>query len=66
MSRTIASQLANHFHKFDYRQLPDASRTAVKCLLLDYLGVAIAGSQTESGRAARMFAHRRALRRKHR
>jgi|KBSMisStandDraft_5_1062788.scaffolds.fasta_scaffold168597_2 2-methylcitrate dehydratase PrpD len=56
MSATIASQLANHFHKFDYRQLPDASRTAVKRLLLDYLGVAIAGSQTESGRAARMFA----------
>jgi 2-methylcitrate dehydratase PrpD len=56
MATTIATQLAQHFHKFDYRQLPDASRTAVKRLLLDYLGVAIAGSQTESGHAARMFA----------
>jgi 2-methylcitrate dehydratase PrpD len=56
MAATIAIQLANHFHKFEYRQLPDASRVAVKRLLLDYLGVAIAGSQTESGHAARMFA----------
>ncbi len=56
MAATIATQLATHFHKFDYRQLPDASRVAVKRLLLDYLGVAIAGSQTESGHAARMFA----------
>ena len=56
MAATIATQLAHHFHKFDYRQLPDASRIAVKRLLLDYLGVAIAGSQTESGHAARMFA----------
>jgi 2-methylcitrate dehydratase PrpD len=56
MAATIATQLAHHFHKSDYRQLPDASRIAVKRLLLDYLGVAIAGSQTESGHAARMFA----------
>jgi 2-methylcitrate dehydratase PrpD len=56
MATTIATQLAQHFHKFDYRQLPDDSRVAVKRLLLDYLGVAIAGSQTESGHAARMFA----------
>ena len=56
MPNTIAAQLADHFHKLDYRQLPDASRSAVKRLLLDYLGVAIAGSQTESGHAARIFA----------
>ena len=56
MATTIAVQLAQHFHKFDYRQLPDASKSAVKRLLLDYLGVAVAGSQTESGHAARMFA----------
>ena len=56
MAATIATQLAQHFHKFDYRQLSDASRVSVKRLLLDYLGVAIAGSQTESGHAARMFA----------
>lgn len=56
MATTIANQLAQHFHQFDYRRLPDASRIAIKRLLLDYLGVAIAGSQTESGHAARMFA----------
>ena len=56
MADTIAARLAQHFHKLDYRQLSDASRAAVKRLLLDYLGVAIAGSQTESGHAARMFA----------
>ena len=56
MTTTLATQLAQHFHKDDYRLLPDASRMAVKRLLLDYLGVAIAGSQTESGHAARMFA----------
>ncbi len=56
MTTPIAAQLAHHFHQYDYRQLPDASRAAVKRLLLDYLGVAIAGSQTASGRAARMFA----------
>ena len=56
MTTTIASQLAYHFHKFDYRRLPEASKAAVKRLLLDYLGVAIAGSQTESGRVARTYA----------
>src|SRR3954467_702384 len=56
MANTIATQLAHHFHKSDFRALPDASRHAVKRLLLDYLGVAIAGSQTESGHSARMFA----------
>src|ERR1035437_11024314 len=56
MTTTIAAQLANHFHQFDYRKLPQASQAAVKRLLLDYLGVALAGSQTESGRVARAFA----------
>ena len=56
MTTTIAARLANHFHQFDYRKLPQASQTAVKRLLLDYLGVALAGSQTESGRVARAFA----------
>ncbi len=56
MTTPIATQLANHFHKYDYRQLSDASKAAVKRLLLDYLGVAIAGSQSESGRVACTFA----------
>lgn len=56
MTTTIAVQLANHFHQFDYRKLPQASQAAVKRLLLDYLGVALAGSQTESGQVAREFA----------
>ena len=55
MTTTIAAQLAAHFHEFDYRGLPQASQAAVKRLLLDYLGVAIAGSRTESGRVARAF-----------
>ena len=56
MTTTIAAQLASHFQKFDYRRLPEASKAAVKRLLLDYLGVAIAGSQTESGSVARAYA----------
>jgi hypothetical protein len=45
MTTTIAAQLASHFNKFDYRRLPEASKAGVKRLLLDYLGVALAGSQ---------------------
>lgn len=53
---TLADRLGDHFRAFDYARLPEASRRAVKRLLLDYLGVAIAGSQTESGEVARKFA----------
>ena len=56
MAQTIARQLSQHFSRLDYAGLPEASRKAVKMLLLDYLGVAIAGSQTESGRIACRFA----------
>ena len=56
MTTTIAQQLAQHFCRLDIRAVPDASRHAVKRLLLDYLGVAIAGSQTESRRIACEFA----------
>ncbi len=54
--RTLAAQLAAHHSRLSYRQVPEASRHAMKRLLLDYLGVAIAGSQTESGVIAREFA----------
>lgn len=53
---TLADQLGNHFASFDASRLTDDTRRAVKRLLLDYLGVAISGSQTESGRVAREFA----------
>ena len=55
-SSTIAEQLADHFQSFDYDSLSEASRNAVKRLLLDYLGVAVSGSQTASGSVARKFA----------
>jgi 2-methylcitrate dehydratase PrpD len=56
MSQTIAETLAAHFESFNEASLSNASQTAIKRLLLDYLGVASAGSQTASGVAARRFA----------
>ena len=53
---TYARNLAERFSRLSYRQIPEDSRHAVKRLLLDYLGVAAAGSQTESGAVAREFA----------
>lgn len=55
-ARTLARQVAEHHAKLSYNQVPAGSRHAMKRLLLDYLGVAIAGSQTESGVIAREFA----------
>jgi 2-methylcitrate dehydratase PrpD len=54
--RTCARQLAEHHARLTYARIPAAGRKAMKRLLLDYLGVAIAGSQTDSGRIAREFA----------
>ena len=54
--QTHAQQLANRFAKLSYNDIAPASRHAVKRLLLDYLGVALAGSQSESGLIARQFA----------
>jgi 2-methylcitrate dehydratase PrpD len=56
MTKTIAEQLASHFSKFTVESLTPQARTAVKRLLLDYLGVGVAGSQTGSGKIARQFA----------
>ncbi len=53
---TLSQRIADHYAAFDYRQVPDATRHAVKRLLLDYLGVALAGSQTGSGQVARRYA----------
>ncbi|MBC7436740.1 MAG: MmgE/PrpD family protein [Bdellovibrionales bacterium] len=53
---TIAERLAAHFAGFGYADLSPASIKAVKRLLLDYIGVAVSGSQTQSGQVARKFA----------
>ncbi|HSQ05083.1 MAG TPA: MmgE/PrpD family protein, partial [Burkholderiales bacterium] len=54
--QTYAQQLAARFTALSLNQIDDKSRAAVKRLLMDYLGVALAGSQSESGRIARKFA----------
>ncbi len=56
MKKTVAERLAEHFCGFRYDGLPDQSHRAVKRLLLDYLGVALAGSRSETGRIAARFA----------
>jgi 2-methylcitrate dehydratase PrpD len=56
MNQTSAERLAQHFHSFTYARVSDATRHAVKRLLLDYFGVALAGSQSGSGRIGREFA----------
>jgi 2-methylcitrate dehydratase PrpD len=53
---TYAQQLAGRFSGLTFNDIDAGSRTAVKKLLMDYLGVALAGSQSESGRVARRFA----------
>jgi 2-methylcitrate dehydratase PrpD len=55
-NKTYAQQLAARFSALKLNDVEPASRTAVKRLLMDYLGVALAGSQSESGRIARRFA----------
>lgn len=55
MTSTISQQLAAHFAKLTYDSLPSESVTGLKSLLLDYLGVAIAGSQVSSGRVVRTY-----------
>lgn len=53
---TISEVIAPHYCGMTYEKLPKATIESVKHLLLDYLGVAVGGSQTESGRVAREFA----------
>ncbi|HMN78645.1 MAG TPA: MmgE/PrpD family protein [Burkholderiaceae bacterium] len=55
MTDTIAEALADHFQRFPATPV-EATRTAVRRLLLDYLGVGLGGSRTGSGRVARQFA----------
>lgn len=56
MDTTAAEQLARHFASLEYERIPSATIADARQLVLDYLGVAIAGSQTTSGRIARQFA----------
>jgi|UniRef100_UPI00404822E6 2-methylcitrate dehydratase PrpD len=53
---TLSTQLSKHLCGFKFDHLPPETIKSVKRLLLDYVGVAVAGSQTESGRIAREFA----------
>ena len=53
---TYAQKLAARFSGLTLTQIEPSSRAAVKRLLMDYLGVALAGSQSESGHIARRFA----------
>jgi 2-methylcitrate dehydratase PrpD len=56
MKATIAERLSEHFCRMSYAAVPAATRASVKRLLLDYLGVALAGSRSESGHVARRYA----------
>ncbi len=53
---THARALAGRFAGLTLNDIDAKSRAAVKRLLMDYLGVALAGSASESGRIARRFA----------
>lgn len=55
MTTTSAVQLARYFCSLERTGITESSRTAIKRLLLDYFGVAIAGSQSKSGSIARAF-----------
>jgi 2-methylcitrate dehydratase PrpD len=56
MTQTAAETLAGHFHALRYKNLPKGTVASVKRLLLDYLGVALSGSRSESGEIGRTFA----------
>ncbi|MGH3741332.1 MAG: MmgE/PrpD family protein, partial [Micromonosporaceae bacterium] len=53
---TLTSRLGEHFSGLKPAQQPDAGIAEMKRLLLDYLGVALSGSQADSGRLAGDFA----------
>jgi len=53
---TLTSDLGNYFSELQFAQIPAEKKTDIKRLLLDYLGVALAGSRTDTGRIAAEFA----------
>ncbi len=56
MATTPSEVLADHFAKIHISDLPPKLIADAKTLVLDYLGVGIAGSQTDSGAIAARFA----------
>ena len=56
MVKTPSETLADHFITIDGSDLPPKLIADAKTLVLDYLGVAVAGSQTDSGAIAARFA----------
>ena len=55
MQETPATTLAGHFSTLDFDAIPAVEVAKMKRLVLDWFGVAISGSQTESGRIAAEF-----------
>jgi 2-methylcitrate dehydratase PrpD len=55
-STTASDALAAHFVGLTPASLPSSLLDQARTLVLDYMGVAVAGSQTESGRIAARFA----------
>ena len=51
-AKTPSDLLADHFTTVSFRDLPPKLIADAKTLVADYLGVAIAGSQTDSGAIA--------------
>jgi 2-methylcitrate dehydratase PrpD len=56
-TKTASDILADHFTKVSSRELPPKLISDAKTLVADYLGVAVAGSQTDSGAIAARFAN---------
>lgn len=56
-TKTAAETLAEHFTAMSYRTLPQKLIADSKTLVADYLGVAVAGSQTDSGAIGARFAN---------
>jgi 2-methylcitrate dehydratase PrpD len=54
-AKTASDLLADHFTAVSFRDLPPKLIADAKTLVADYLGVAIAGSQTDSGAIAVRF-----------
>ncbi|MBI4193621.1 MAG: MmgE/PrpD family protein [Betaproteobacteria bacterium] len=54
--KTYAHRLAARFAALSFNDIKPGSRLAIKRLLMDYLGVALAGSRSASGHIARRFA----------
>jgi len=56
MERTVAECLADHFASIEFKTIPENHISDATTLVLDYLGVGLAGSRTDSGQIAARFA----------